>query len=162
MTVTYAHTKASVNLVKLNLEINAEEFSQALVKSKDTLAGSDNLLTTFVAALTSPEQTTLATLVTNHDGNPPTEYGCFCYDCGSHERTFALSALTACPCCSGTDIQTAYHNDNLDATTNPGVSNDGTEGYCEGSRWLNVSTGKSFICLDNTTDAAVWKIKTIG
>lgn len=46
--------------------------------------------------------------------------------------------------------------DNLTATTDPGVSNDTTESYVVGSMWINVTDDKSFICLDNSTGAAVW------
>lgn len=156
MSETYTYTKASVNLVKLNLEIVAEGFSQVLEKSKNTLAGSDNLLITFVAALTGGEATTLDALVATHDGNPPTTYTPFCYDCGCSHEVQALSAPTVCPICAGTDIQTAYHNDNLDATDDPNADNDVTEGYCEGSKWINVSTEKVFVCTDNTDGSAKW------
>lgn len=153
----YDYTKTPVNIDKLTLEIEAEGFSQTLTFISDDGSGSDNIRIKFAADLTGEEATTLGTVVSGHDGNPPTEYTIFCYDCGCSCSAGALSALTACPVCSGTDIQTAYHNDNLDATTNPGVSNDGTEGYCEGSHWINVTTDTAFICLGNATDAAVWK-----
>jgi hypothetical protein len=41
-------------------------------------------------------------------------------------------------------------------TTNPGVSNDTTQGYSVGSRWANTTTGQFFSCYDVTTGAAVW------
>ena len=41
-------------------------------------------------------------------------------------------------------------------TTNPGVSNDTTQGYSVGSRWVNTTTGQFFSCYDVTTGAAVW------
>ncbi len=44
----------------------------------------------------------------------------------------------------------------LAETTNPGTGNDNTEGYSVGSRWINVSADKEFICLDVSTGAAVW------
>lgn len=156
MSQSYPYTKASVNEDKLTLEIEADETIEKTLEEINWTAP-DSLSITFDQALTGGEETALDTLVTNHDGNPPTTYTIFCYDCGRSNSKEALSALTECPVCSGTDIQDAYHNDNLDATTNPGVSNDGTEGYCEGSKWLNVTLDKAFVCLDNTTDAAVWK-----
>jgi cytoskeletal protein CcmA (bactofilin family) len=44
-----------------------------------------------------------------------------------------------------------------DATTNPIVTNDNTQGYAPGSLWLNTSTGRVFLCVGNTTGAAVWR-----
>lgn len=45
---------------------------------------------------------------------------------------------------------------NLAATTNPGTSNDSTQGYAIGSRWVNVTLDKEFVCLDASAAAAVW------
>jgi len=44
-----------------------------------------------------------------------------------------------------------------DATTNPTVTNDATQGYAPGSLWLNNSTGRVFLCAGNTANAAVWR-----
>lgn len=46
---------------------------------------------------------------------------------------------------------------NLNATTNPTATDDSTPaGYAIGSRWINVTLDKEFICLDATDSAAVW------
>lgn len=45
---------------------------------------------------------------------------------------------------------------NNTTTTDPGVSNDTTQGYAAGSRWYNSSTGANWICRDASTGAAVW------
>ena len=45
---------------------------------------------------------------------------------------------------------------NLSATTDPGVSNDSTQGYAVGSRWQNVSGARGWICNSATAGAAVW------
>ena len=45
---------------------------------------------------------------------------------------------------------------NLIATTAPGVSNDNTEGYSAGSRWIDITGDKAYVCLDASTGAAVW------
>lgn len=45
----------------------------------------------------------------------------------------------------------------LDATTDPGLSNDNTEGYAPGSIWANRTGDKVFVCADNDTSSAVWK-----
>jgi len=44
----------------------------------------------------------------------------------------------------------------FDATSAPTVNNDVDEGYTVGSRWLDITNDKSYVCLDNTNGAAVW------
>jgi len=46
----------------------------------------------------------------------------------------------------------------LDATIAPTVNNDTSEGYVVGSRWIDVTNDKEYVCLDNTDGAAVWKL----
>lgn len=152
----YIYTKASVNQRKLTLEIEAETFSQVLEKMHNDETGTDNLLIKFAADLTGPEVTTLGTIVTNHDGNPPNHYDYFCFCCGLNFNEYALSTPTECQCCSSMDIQAQYHKCNLIATTDPTVDDDITEGYDEGSVWINKSTNNIFQCVDNTDGAAVW------
>jgi len=43
-----------------------------------------------------------------------------------------------------------------DATAAPTVNNDNTEGYSVGSRWIDVSADKEYVCSDAATGAAVW------
>ena len=45
---------------------------------------------------------------------------------------------------------------NLTATTDPGTTNDSTQDYVQGSRWLNTSSQKEFVCVDATASAAIW------
>ncbi len=45
----------------------------------------------------------------------------------------------------------------LDATANPTIANDSSQNYAVGSVWINVSTDKIFICVDNTSNAAQWR-----
>ena len=42
------------------------------------------------------------------------------------------------------------------ATTAPGINDDGAAGYAVGSRWFDETADKEYVCLDNTTGAAVW------
>lgn len=46
---------------------------------------------------------------------------------------------------------------NREATTDPTVSNDTTEGYGVGSEWWNKDTNTMYRCSDNTAGAAVWE-----
>jgi len=46
---------------------------------------------------------------------------------------------------------------NPTATLNPVPANDNTQGYGVGSIWVNTSTNDSFLAVDVTTGAAVWK-----
>lgn len=43
-----------------------------------------------------------------------------------------------------------------DATVDPTVNNDSTEGYSVLSRWANITDDKEFVCLDASVGAAVW------
>mgnify|MGYP000046336425 CR=1 FL=1 len=44
-----------------------------------------------------------------------------------------------------------------DATTNPIVTNDSSQGYAPGSLWLNTSTSRVFVCVSSNAGAAVWR-----
>jgi len=44
----------------------------------------------------------------------------------------------------------------FNATSAPTENNDVSEGYTVGSRWLDITNLKSYVCLDNTDGAAVW------
>lgn len=69
-----------------------------------------------------------------------------------------LSVLTPEPSAAGGKAI----NDNFKAlstaqeTSNPGSSNDNTEGYSVGSRWVNTTTGIEWLCTSSATGAAVW------
>ncbi len=43
-----------------------------------------------------------------------------------------------------------------DATVDPAVTDDVTDGYGVGSVWVNVTGDKGFVCVDATTNTAVW------
>lgn len=45
---------------------------------------------------------------------------------------------------------------NLTATSAPTIGDDSGDGYAVGSRWINVSADKEYVCLDATVGAAVW------
>ena len=45
---------------------------------------------------------------------------------------------------------------NVTATSNPTITDDTGAGYAVGSVWINTSTDRAFICLSNTSSAAVW------
>jgi hypothetical protein len=47
-------------------------------------------------------------------------------------------------------------NNNLGATTNPGASNDSTQGYEVGSQWFNTSTKTAWVCVSAAAGAANW------
>lgn len=52
--------------------------------------------------------------------------------------------------------------DNLAATTDPAVGNDGTQGYHAGSQWFNKSTRVIWMCSDASTGAAVWSPMSVA
>ena len=54
-------------------------------------------------------------------------------------------------------LETTLRKNKDDATVDPTVDNDTTEGYEVGSRWTNTADDKVFMCLDATDGAAVWR-----
>lgn len=53
------------------------------------------------------------------------------------------------------------HKLNVESAINPGVSNDVSEGFSIGSSWANNVLKTSYVCVDITAGAAVWKETTI-
>jgi len=47
---------------------------------------------------------------------------------------------------------------NSQTTTDPTVNNDSTQGFTAGSTWLNVTSGKLWVCTDASVGAAVWVV----
>jgi len=50
---------------------------------------------------------------------------------------------------------------NLSATTNPTTLHDVSQDYTIGSRWFNTITKEEWVCVDATTNSAVWKKTSI-
>lgn len=44
-----------------------------------------------------------------------------------------------------------------EAASNPGTSDDSTDGFSPGDRWLNTSTRVMWACISNSPGAAVWR-----
>lgn len=51
---------------------------------------------------------------------------------------------------------------NFAATVAPALSNDGTQGYAVGSRWVDTTGQESYIAINVATGAAVWSKTTVG
>lgn len=51
---------------------------------------------------------------------------------------------------------------NLSATTNPSAADDSSAGYTIGSKWINTTNEKEYVCVDNTTSSASWKETTLS
>lgn len=54
------------------------------------------------------------------------------------------------------DIAFFNAKDNFTATVAPVSTNDKTEGYSFGSRWTNINTNETWLCISNTKDNAIW------
>lgn len=162
MSETYDYSKASINVPRLTLEIEADETIEKTLDGISHNVGEtpNDLHITFSEALTAGEITALDGIVVVHTGTALTVFNYFCYCCGTNYTEPSILEPTQCQHCSSTDIQSQFHKSNLIATTNPGVGNDDTEGYCIGSQWINVDTDEVFKCMDVTTGAAVWKSLT--
>ena len=55
----------------------------------------------------------------------------------------------------------SYVKNNFVAITNPGTSDDGTQGYRVGSKWINTSTTEIYVCISAVTGNAVWEQSTL-
>ena len=60
----------------------------------------------------------------------------------------------------GCTLLPAYHN--LFATTDPGASNDHSQDYSVGSRWVNTIAGRIWTCLSAATGAASWALDGVA
>jgi hypothetical protein len=45
----------------------------------------------------------------------------------------------------------------IDATVAPATTNDNLQGYVPGSIWINITNGRTYRCIGNATNAAVWR-----
>lgn len=54
--------------------------------------------------------------------------------------------------------QQMNYRDNLSATTDPGAANDNTQDYGPGSIWVNTANLRVWMCVANSTGAAVWAL----
>lgn len=45
----------------------------------------------------------------------------------------------------------------IDQTTAPTVNDDAGDGFSVGSQWIDTTNDKSYVCVDSTIGAAVWK-----
>lgn len=52
-------------------------------------------------------------------------------------------------------VNMAFIN-NPNATTDPGATNDSSQGYATGSTWTNTTGQRSWVCVNATLGAAVW------
>jgi hypothetical protein len=67
------------------------------------------------------------------------------------EARIAQLDLTTSGAGNGSVAQRLYTS-----TSDPGASNDSTQGYAAGSLGINTSTGRVFVCRSNVASAAVW------
>ena len=75
----------------------------------------------------------------------------------AHERgglEADVSAYSGVPMITGGATSELKYN--LTATTAPTVDDDVTTGYSIGSRWIDVTADREYVCLDATDGAAVW------
>jgi len=97
-------------------------------------------------------ESTFATGSHNHDastvfnaGTVPHEYGGLEADVSAYAGVAFISG--------GSTSEIKY---NLAGTTAPGSTDDSGAGYAIGSRWVDVSNDKEYVCTDATVSAAVW------
>lgn len=54
------------------------------------------------------------------------------------------------------------HKPNVERLVDPTVTDDSSKGFPVGSHWTNTVLGSTYVCVDNTVGAAIWKINTQG
>lgn len=57
---------------------------------------------------------------------------------------------------SGQTTGLEWQKNNMNAAVDPVATDDIDLGYTPGSRWLNTTLGREFVCISNANDAAVW------
>lgn len=57
-------------------------------------------------------------------------------------------------------IKSSSTTNNFNSDRDPTITDDLAKSYDVGSLWINVSTDKCFICLDNFKSKSIWKIIT--
>lgn len=65
----------------------------------------------------------------------------------------------------GTDVEAALDGrppTHVEASTDPTVSDDNTDGHVVGCRWINLAGAEEFVAVDVSTGAAVWESTTSG
>lgn len=55
------------------------------------------------------------------------------------------------------ELDTAIKKNNYAASTPPTGTDDYAAGYTNGSRWIDLTNDKAYICVDQSTGAAVWR-----
>lgn len=60
------------------------------------------------------------------------------------------------------NVNSHPRKNNYTATTAPTVTDDAGDGYAVGSKWINVTLDKVYVCVDATTNAAIWKEMLAG
>ena len=63
---------------------------------------------------------------------------------------------------SGASTGIEWQKNNMAATVAPTANEDTGDGYSVGSRWIDTTNDKEYVCLDATLTAAVWTETTIG
>ena len=54
------------------------------------------------------------------------------------------------------ELDAAIKKNEWAKTTAPGTSNDSTQGYSVGSRWVDTTAGREYVCVNPAAGAAVW------
>lgn len=119
--------------------------SDGLMYSKDD-AGAETLMSSG-AALSNP-MTTAEDIIKGGASGTPGRVAL-----GASNTALASSNSTLAYVPLGTK---AFAPDSLGASSAPTAANDFTQGWRRGSRWIDTVTDKEYVCLDETTGAAVW------
>jgi hypothetical protein len=78
------------------------------------------------------------------------------FDAGGTGRTKKANALQL-----ATFMRSTAAGNNVAATTDPGASNDNTQGYTVGSIWVNTTNGRVWIAQAVGTGAAAWGLAVV-
>jgi len=74
---------------------------------------------------------------------------------GGADKTFLPRTTKFYSPKTGEILEVIIRKNNYSAIVNPTASDDSTQNYEVGSRWVNTATGRTWTLLDSTTSAAV-------
>jgi len=105
MPVLYKKTKSPIDHDTLRRELLASAIETGLIGITIRATEEDNAEVWFADTLPAEEETILDGVLASHSGDPSSMYRVWCADCGDYVEEFFVGFPSACPTCSGENIE---------------------------------------------------------